>query len=72
MKIVYIVGTRPQFIKLSPLYKELNKYHTGLIIHTGQHFDREMSEQFFDDLDMPLPEYNLDVNRGGHGVQTVI
>lgn len=70
MKVITIVGARPQFIKLGPFSRELRKYHTELIIHTGQHFDPEMSDLFFRDLEIPQPDYNLDINGGTHGQQT--
>jgi len=70
MKIATIVGARPQFIKMAPLSKELNKYFEEVVIHTGQHYDYEMDDIFFEELDIKEPDYNLGVGSGTHGHQT--
>jgi UDP-N-acetylglucosamine 2-epimerase len=70
MKIISIVGARPQFIKYAPLAKEIIKSHQSMLIHTGQHYDYNLNKVFFDELDIPAPDYNLDVGSGTHAYQT--
>ncbi len=70
--IVIIVGARPNFMKVAPLLRLLKK-HTSFkvtLIHTGQHYDKKMSDVFFDDLNIPKPDYNLNVRSGSHAEQT--
>ena len=72
MKILNIVGARPNFMKIAPLMREMRKYPdiTALLVHTGQHYDVKMAGQFFEDLQIPLPNVSLDVGSGTHAVQT--
>jgi len=70
MKIATIVGARPNFIKLGPLSSILKNKHEEIIIHTGQHYDEELSNFFFSDLGISKPNYNLGVGSGTHGKQT--
>ena len=70
MRAASIVGTRPQFIKLAPVSCALRQRHEEVVIHTGQHYDYEMSAQFFDELTIPAPNYHLGIGSGTHGTQT--
>lgn len=70
MKIVTVVGARPQFIKAAPLSRALREDHQEVLVHTGQHYDDAMSGVFFRELGIPVPDYNLGVGSGSHGVQT--
>lgn len=69
-KICTIVGARPQFIKAAVVSKELCKYFNEVIIHTGQHYDENMSSIFFDELNIPKPKYNLNISGGTHAEMT--
>lgn len=70
MKIVTIVGARPQFIKAAALSQLLRTQHVEILVHTGQHYDATMSDIFFDELSLPVPDYHLGVGSGTHGAQT--
>jgi UDP-GlcNAc3NAcA epimerase len=69
-KIVTIVGARPQFIKAAAVSRTLRERHHEVLVHTGQHYDYEMSGIFFDGLELPRPDANLGVGSGSHGAQT--
>ncbi len=70
MKIVTIVGARPQFIKAAAVSRKLQERHEEILVHTGQHYDYEMSGIFFDGMDLPKPKASLGVGSGSHGFQT--
>ena len=80
MKVVTVVGARPQFIKAAPVSRAINEHNkkatshsslvTEIIIHTGQHYDYNMSQVFFDELEIAQPAYHLGVGSGNHGATT--
>ncbi|MBI3026889.1 UDP-N-acetylglucosamine 2-epimerase (non-hydrolyzing) [Candidatus Woesearchaeota archaeon] len=72
LKIINVVGTRPNFIKIAPLIKEMKKHKdiNPILIHTGQHYDASMSKAFFEDLNIPKPNLNLEVGSASDAAQT--
>jgi UDP-N-acetylglucosamine 2-epimerase (non-hydrolysing) len=80
LKIISVVGARPNFMKVAPIHRAIKKYNSQLAIsdyhlkhlicHTGQHYDEKMSKVFFDDLELPKPDYYLGVGSGSHAEQT--
>jgi UDP-N-acetylglucosamine 2-epimerase (non-hydrolysing) len=72
MKVFLVAGARPNFMKIAPIYRESRNYPAidCKIIHTGQHYDYQMSEAFFEDLGIPEPHYHLGAGSGSHAVQT--
>ena len=70
MKVVTIIGARPQFIKCAPVSIEVRKVAQEVLVHTGQHYDDSMSGIFFRELGLPEPDHHLAVGSGSHGQQT--
>lgn len=70
MKVLSVVGARPQFIKAAPVCRALRAAHEEVLVHSGQHYDYEMSDVFFEQLGIPKPDFNLAVGSGSHGRQT--
>ncbi|GAB1414661.1 UDP-N-acetylglucosamine 2-epimerase (non-hydrolyzing) [Paludibacter sp.] len=74
IKVLTIIGARPQIIKAAAISRAINNYYSDrveeVILHTGQHYDTEMSDVFFNELNIPMPKYNLNIGSGNHGEQT--
>ncbi len=72
LKVICVCGARPNFMKIAPLMKAFKKSGSieTLLVHTGQHYDKKMSHLFFEELDIPQPDINLEVGSGSHAVQT--
>jgi UDP-GlcNAc3NAcA epimerase len=70
MKVLSIVGTRPQFVKAAPVSRVLRRRHEEMLVHTGQHYDDAMSASFFREMEIPEPHVNLEVGSGSHAVMT--
>lgn len=72
MKVFTVIGARPQFVKAAAVSREISKHPSieEIIVHTGQHFDANMSDIFFDEMQIPKPNFNLEVNGLGHGAMT--
>jgi UDP-GlcNAc3NAcA epimerase len=69
-KIITIIGARPQFIKAAAVSHSLRKSFNEILVHTGQHYDANMSDVFFEELNIPKPAYHLNIGSGNHGAQT--
>ena len=69
--VILVVGARPNFMKIAPIHAELSRRGINqILLHTGQHYDENMSKVFFDDLEMPKPDIYLGIGSGSHAVQT--
>jgi len=75
MKILHVVGARPNFMKMAPILREMAQYpheFEQILVHTGQHYDANMSQAFFDALELPKPDVHLGVGSGSHAAQTAV
>jgi UDP-GlcNAc3NAcA epimerase len=69
VRVITIVGNRPQFVKAAAVSRRLRERHDELLVHSGQHYDSEMSAVFFEELDLPAPDRELGVGSGTHADQ---
>ena len=70
-KFLHVVGARPNFMKVAPVYRSLAAHNASqVLVHTGQHYDVNMSDVFFRELEIPAPDINLQVGSGSHAQQT--
>ena len=72
MKVFLVAGARPNFMKIAPIFRASLRHNEMQvqIVHTGQHYDHDMSQLFFDELEIPPPSFNLQAGSGSHAVQT--
>jgi len=73
LRIINVVGARPNFMKIAPVIDEMRRRPAriqSLLVHTGQHYDESMSDSFFEDLQIPRPDINLEVGSASHSEQT--
>lgn len=72
MKLYHVIGARPNFMKVAPVHRAIVQYTQirQILVHTGQHYDLNMSDIFFQQLGLPEPDVNLEVGSGSHAVQT--
>src|SRR6266567_4441990 len=70
VRVLTVVGARPQFIKAAPVSRVLRQEHEEFLLHTGQHYDDAMSDLFFRQLGIPAPDRNLEVGSASHAAQT--
>ena len=71
--VICVVGARPNFMKMAPILRAFASHTPAiptLLLHTGQHYDRDMNDKLFEDLRLPKPDINLEVGSGSHAVQT--
>jgi len=74
-RVLHVVGARPNFMKMAPIIHEMARYPNEfeqILVHTGQHYDANMSQVFFEELEMPWPDVNLEVGSGSHAQQTAL